>query len=60
MTNADADYQVMVTDQSQNPRAKINFSGDIVGVTYDSAGQTSLNVTPYKQTPDMVRTSVLG
>ena len=45
---------------SQNPQTKIDFSGDIIVAMNDFEGQTSLNVTPDKQTPDMVRRGVLS
>ena len=60
VTNVDADYQDMVTAPSQNPQTKIDFLGDIVGETDDFEGQTSLNVIIDKQTPDMVRTSLIS
>ena len=60
VTNADADHQDMVTDPSQNLHTKIDFSGDIVGVTNDLEGQMFPKVAPDKQTPDMVRRRVLS
>ena len=60
VTNTDADHQDTVTTPSPNPLTKIDFSGDILGVMDDFEGQMFLNVTIDKQTPDMVRTSVLS
>ena len=60
VTNVDVDYEHIVTDPSQNHQTKRDFSGDIVGVTNYFEGQTSLSVTPDKQTPDMIRRGVLS
>ena len=52
MTNANVDHWDTVTNPSQNPQIKTDFSDDSVRVTDDAGGQRSLKVTLDKQTPD--------
>ena len=45
VTNANLDHQDTVTNTSQNPQIKTDFSDDSVRVMEDSGGQTSVKVT---------------
>ena len=60
MTNANANHQDMVTDPSQNPQTKMDFSDDCVTVMNDSDGQMPLSIALDEQTPDMVRRGMLS
>ena len=48
-----------MTNQSQNPQIKTDFSDDSMRVMDDSGGQMSLKVLLDKQTPDEVKRGVL-